>query len=315
MAKKIVTLTFNPCIDKSTTIEALVADKKLRCSTPKFEPGGGGLNVARVVKKLGGEALAIYPAGGYSGKFLQKLADQEGVVSKIAEIKSHTRENLIVVDRSTNHQYRFGMPGPELEEEEYKHCLQLLEAEEDVAFIVASGSLARGVPTNIYAQIAVIAKQKAARLIVDTSGEALQQAVNQGVFLIKPNLAELSSLVGKEEIHAEMVDDVAMDLIRKGKCEMMVVSLGSSGAMLVSREQVVQMMPPVVKRKSTVGAGDSMVAGIVLSLSEGKSPEDALRYGIACGTAATLNEGTELCRKQDVEKLLPLVKTVFATAY
>ena len=113
---KIVTLTFNPCIDKSTTIDALVADKKLRCSTPKFEPGGGGLNVARAVKKLGGEALAIYPAGGYSGKFLHQLVDKEGITSRIVEIKSHTRENLIVVDNSTNHQYRFGMPGPELEE-------------------------------------------------------------------------------------------------------------------------------------------------------------------------------------------------------
>ena len=312
---KIVTLTFNPCIDKSTTIDALVADKKLRCSTPKFEPGGGGLNVARAVKKLGGEALAIYPAGGYSGKFLHQLVDKEGITSRIVEIKSHTRENLIVVDNSTNHQYRFGMPGPELEEQEYKRCLQLLEEEDDVSFIVASGSLARGVPVNIYAQIAVIAKQKAAKLIVDTSGDALQQAITEGVFLIKPNLAELSSLVGKEEIHAEMVDDVAMELIEKGKCEMMVVSLGSSGAMLVTGEQVVQMVPPVVKRKSTVGAGDSMVAGIVLSLSKGASPEDALRYGIACGTAATLNEGTELCRQEDVEKLLPLVKTVFATTH
>ena len=311
----IVTVTFNPCIDKSTSIEALVPEKKLRCSLPKFEPGGGGLNVARAIKKLGGEALAIYPTGGYSGKFLQKLAEQEGITSKIVEIKSHTRENLIVLDKSTNQQYRFGMPGPELDEQEYQHCLQLLKDEKDVSFIIASGSLARGVPVNIYAQIAAIAKKKNAKLIVDTSGEALKQAVTEGVYLIKPNLAELSSLVGKQEIHAEMVDDVAMELIRNGKCEMMIISLGSAGAMLVSREQAIQMTPPVVKRRSTVGAGDSMVAGIVLSLSEGKCAEDALRYGIACGTAATINEGTELCRKEDVEKLFPLIKTVYSATH
>src|SRR5688572_10278752 len=230
---KIVTLTFNPCIDKSTSIDSLVPEKKLRCSPPKFEPGGGGLNVSRAIKHLGGESLAIYPAGGYSGKFLQKLVEQEGIQSKIVDIKNHTRENLIALDTSTNQQYRFGMPGPEIYEDEWKECLQLLKDEIDVSFIVASGSLARGIPVDIYGQIASIAKQKNAKLIVDTSGEALKQAVNEGVYLVKPNLAELSSLAGKDEIHAEMVDDVAMQMIEEGKCEVMVVSLGQAGAMLV----------------------------------------------------------------------------------
>ena len=307
---RIITVTFNPCIDKSTTIESLAPEKKLRCTPPKFEPGGGGLNVTRAIKKLGGNALSIFLAGGYSGKFLQKLAEQEGIDHKIVEIRNHTRENLIVLDKSSNHQYRFGMPGPEIYENEWKECLRLLQREEDVAYVIASGGLPSGIPLNIYAQVAAIAKQKNARLIVDTSGEALKQALNEGVYFIKPNLAELSSLVGKQEIHAEMVEDVAMQLIREGKAEVIVVSLGSSGAMLVSKEEVIQMMPPVVKRKSTVGAGDSMVAGIVLSLSLGKSASDALQFGIACGTAATLHEGTELCNKEDVDKLYPLVKTV-----
>ena len=311
----IVTITFNPCVDKSTTIDALAPEKKLRCSQPEFEPGGGGLNVARAIKKLGGVALAIYPAGGYSGKFLQKLVAQENIVSKVVEIEKHTRENLIVLDKSNNQQYRFGMPGPELKETEWQQCLDLLKNEKDVEWIVASGSLAKGIPMDIYARIAAIARQKNAKLIVDTSGEALQHAVNEGVYMIKPNLAELSALVGKEEIHAEMVDDVAMQMIRDGKTEVIVASLGASGAMMVSTDEVIQMMPPVVKRKSTVGAGDSMVAGMILSLSKGKSLHDALRYGIACGTAATLNEGTELCRREDVEKLLPLVKQVAAHSH
>jgi 6-phosphofructokinase 2 len=305
---KIVTITFNPCIDKSTSIDSLIPEKKLRCTPPKFEPGGGGLNVARAIKKLGGNALAIYPSGGYSGKFLQKLVNEEGIDSKVIDIKNHTRENLIVVDNSNNQQYRFGMPGPELYEDEWKNCLKLLEEQKGVEYIIASGSLARGVPLNIYAQIASIAKHKNAKLVVDTSGEALQQAVNEGVYMIKPNIGELSALSGKKEIHVEMVDDIAMQFIGQNKCDIMIVSLGASGAMLVSRDEVIQMMPPVVKRKSTVGAGDSMVAGLVLSFSQGKSLSDSLRYGIACGTAATLNEGTELCRKEDVEKLYPLVK-------
>ena len=162
---RIVTITFNPCIDKSTTIENLAPEKKLRCTLPKFEPGGGGLNVARAIKKLGGDALAIFPAGGYSGKFLQKLVQQEEIDHKVVEIRNHTRENLIVLDNSSGQQYRFGMPGPEIYQNEWKECLQLLEDEKDVSYIVASGSLAKGIPLNIYAQIATIAKQKNARLV------------------------------------------------------------------------------------------------------------------------------------------------------
>ena len=306
---RIVTITFNPVIDKSTTVSSLVPEKKLRCSLPKFEPGGGGLNVSRAIKKLGGESLAIFPAGGHTGKFLEKLVESEAVDYKSVEIKNHTRENLIVLDTSNNQQYRFGMPGPKLGEEEWNACLKTLEREQNVSFIVASGSLALGVPTNIIAQIAAVAKQKGAKLIVDTSGEALQQAVQEGVFMIKPNLHELSSLVGKEEVVANEVDDVAKEIINKGQCELIIVSLGQSGAMAVTRNEIFQMTPPVVKKRSTVGAGDSMVAGIVLSLSRGKSIKEALRYGIACGTAATMNEGTELCRLEDVERLYPLVKS------
>jgi 6-phosphofructokinase 2 len=307
---KIVTITFNPCVDKSTSVDNLAPEKKLRCSLPTFEPGGGGLNVARAIRQLGGNAVAIYPAGGYSGKFLQKLVEAEGIKSEVIPIQNHTRENLIVLDLSNTQQYRFGMPGPEISDEEWKQCLRILEEQKEVEYIVASGSLSRGIPVNIYGQIAEIAKQKKARLVVDTSGEALREAVNVGVYMIKPNLGELSSLVDKQEIQAEMVDDVALQLIGQGKCELMVVSLGQAGAMLVNGKDVIQMIPPVIKRKSTVGARDSMVAGFVLSISQGKSAADALRYGIACGTAATLNEGTGLCRKEDVSKLYPLVRSV-----
>lgn len=305
---KIITVTFNPVIDKSTTISSLVPEKKLRCTAPKFEPGGGGINVARAIKKLGGEATAIYPAGGYTGKFLEILMEKEGVPSLIIETRNHTRENLIVLDTSTNQQYRFGMPGPELLEDEWKSCLQKIKELDDIEFIVASGSLNPGMPLDIYARIAVIAKEKNAKLIVDTSGEPLKHAANAGLYLIKPNLGELSSLVGKEEINAEMVDDVALELIEKGKCEIVVVSMGAAGAMLVSKNEVIHMVPPTVRKRSTVGAGDCMVAGIVLSLARGLNLKEALRYGIASGTAATMNPGTELAKLEDVEKLYKLIR-------
>lgn len=306
---KILTVTFNPVIDKSTTIPALIPEKKLRCSAPKFEPGGGGINVARAIKKLGGEATALYLAGGYTGVFLNELLKREGVTTRPLEISRHTRENLIVLDTSTNQQYRFGMPGPEITEAEWQACLQEIEGEEGLEYIVASGSLPSGVPTDIYARIAAIAKRKGAKLVVDTSGEALQQAAREGVYLLKPNLAELSSLVGKEEIHAELVDDVAREIIDKGECEIVVTSLGPLGAMLVTREDVVTITPPVVRKRSTVGAGDSMVAGMVLSLSKGRTVAEAAKYGVAAGTAATMNPGTELCHRDDVEKLYKLIQS------
>lgn len=305
---KIITVTFNPVIDKSTTISSLIPEKKLRCTAPSFEPGGGGINVARAIKKLGGDATAIYPAGGYTGKFLEILMEKEGVPSLIIETRNHTRENLIVLDTSTNQQYRFGMPGPELLEDEWKSCLQKIKELDDIEFIVASGSLNPGMPLDIYARIAVIAKEKNAKLIVDTSGEPLKHAANAGLYLIKPNLGELSSLVGKEEINAEMVDDVALELIEKGKCEIVVVSMGAAGAMLVSKNEVIHMVPPTVRKRSTVGAGDCMVAGIVLSLARGLNLKEALRYGIASGTAATMNPGTELAKLEDVEKLYKLIR-------
>jgi 6-phosphofructokinase 2 len=304
---RIITITFNPVIDKSTSIPALIPDKKLRCAPPKFEPGGGGVNVARAIRKLGGEALAIYLAGGYTGVFLNELLKREGVPSRPIEISGHTRENLIVLDASTNQQYRFGMPGPQIAEEEWKAGLQAIEDEEEVSFIVASGSLSSGVPTDIFARIAAIARKKGARLIVDTSGEALKKAAQEGVYLLKPNLAELSSLVGKEEIHAELVDDVARQIIDKGQCEIVITSMGPAGALLVTKEEVLTISPPVVKRQSTVGAGDSMVAGIVWSLSKGWEVKEAVTYGVAAGTAATMNPGTELCHLHDVEKLFRLI--------
>jgi 6-phosphofructokinase 2 len=304
---KIITVTFNPTIDKSTTVKGLAPEKKLRCSQPLHEPGGGGINVARVVKRLGGDVLAIYPAGGFSGHFLNELMEKEGVPTAPVPISENTRENLIVLDTSTNQQYRFGVPGPALDEAEWQACLDEVE-QQDADYIVASGSLPDGVPLDIYGRIAALARKKGARFIVDTSGEALHEAVKEGVYLLKPNLGELSSLVGREEISAEYVDDVAREVIHSGGCEVVVASMGPMGAMLVTKERVVQVNSPVVKKKSTVGAGDSMVAGMVLALSKDWPLEDCVRYGVACGTAATMNAGTELCHPEDVERLFRCIK-------
>lgn len=303
----IVTITFSPCIDKSTSVPALIPEKKLKCSLPKLEPGGGGINVARAIKKLGSEAIAIFPSGGYTGKFFNHLLEQENIASVIIDTVNETRENFIVLDEADNKQYRFGLPGTELFEDEWKQCLREAEQIQNAAFIIASGSLPPGVPADIYAQLSRIAKKNNAKFIVDTSGEALKQASEEGVYLLKPNLGELSTLAGREKIGIEEVEEVAKGLIHKNCAEVIVVSLGQEGAMLLTKDETHRVKPPQVERKSTVGAGDSMVAGIVYSLSLGRSLKQALLYGVACGTAATMNPGTELCRKEDADELFILL--------
>jgi 6-phosphofructokinase 2 len=305
---KIVTITFSPCIDKSTSVPSIFPEKKLRCSAPRSEPGGGGINVARAIKKLGGEAIAIFPSGGYTGKYFNHLLEKDNIPSVIIETNNETRENIIVLDESNNNQYRFGMPGTELSEYEWKQCLSAMEEINNAEFIIASGSLPPGVPPNIYARLAKIAKYHNAKFIVDTSGEALKQAVDEGVYLLKPSLRELCILVGKKELQQAEIKDIAREIIARGKCDVIVVSMGEKGAMLVTKNASEIISPPTVIRKSTVGAGDSMVGGIVFFLSEGRSLVEAVQYGVACGTAATMNPGTELCRKEDADRLFTLIE-------
>jgi len=297
----IVTLTFNPALDKSISIAELLPDKKLKCSPPVCEPGGGGINVARAIKKLGGEAKAVYLAGGDNGKMIEGLMTKEAIDNHAIPIKRQTRENLVIADKANHKQYLFDMPGPSVSRREWEKCLNYIDQIPDVAYIIVSGSLPPGVPPGIFETIATIAGNKNAKLMVDTSGEALEVAVKAGVYLIKPNIGELASLAGKDKLEIESIGDIAREVIEKGKCEIVVVSMGRLGAMLVTKDLEISVIPPDLEVKSTVGAGDSMLAGIVLSLIQKKSLVDAVKYGVACGAAATLCAGTELCKKNDAD--------------
>lgn len=302
--KHVVTLTMNPAIDKSATAAHIIAEQKIRCENIKFEPGGGGINVSRAIKKLGDTSLAVFPAGGHSGELLKKLLSDEDIAQAPVSVNEWTRENFIVVDSSTNQQFRFGMPGHTLSEAEADNCLDFLRnLSPKPEFLVASGSLPPGLPSNFFAKVARVAKEIGAKFILDTSGEPLREAANEGVYLLKPNLGELSKLAGVDSLEMDMVDDVAREIIAKGNCEVVVVSLGPAGAMLVTADIVEHILAPPVLKKSTVGAGDSMVAGMVWSLAQEKSHREMIRFGVACGTGATMNTGTELFRKADVEKL------------
>ena len=304
----IITITFNPALDKSVSIPLLVPEKKLKCSAPVYEPGGGGINVARAITKLGGDATAVYLAGGYAGQKITSLLHEEGVRSVVIETRGSTRENVVVADTGTGKQYLFDMTGEKVDEAELDKLLHAVEVMDHVQYIVASGSLPPGVPTDIFARVALLAKQKNAKLIADTSGEALKQAVNAGVYLIKPNLRELGLLVGNEDLKIEMVADAARQIINMNNCEVVVASLGDKGAMLITGDIIHRVLPPPANILSTVGAGDSLVAGIVLSLENGRNLLEAVQYGVACGTAATLNPGTQLCSRKDADHLYEIIR-------
>jgi 6-phosphofructokinase 2 len=301
---KIVTLTLNPALDKSTSIDKLQPKKKLRCEEPNYEPGGGGINVSRAINILGGQSLAIYAAGGPAGDKIYELLKKEGINQQCIKVEDPTRENLMVMEKSTGSEFRFGMPGGKVTKEELQKCLDIIkDLPDDVKYLVASGSLPPGAPDDFYGTIAEIAKSKNIKCVVDTSGKALIKAAEMGVCIMKPNLGELSTLADKEQISGLEQEEIAKKVIKEGKAEILIVSLGPRGAMVVTTDNIEYVVPPTVKQDSTVGAGDSMVGGLILSLSRGDDLRDAVKWGVAAGTAATMTPGTELCRKKDVDKI------------
>jgi 6-phosphofructokinase 2 len=194
------------------------------------------------------------------------------------------------------------MPGAEILPEEASEILKKIE-ELQPDYLVASGSLSEGLGDDFYEKVAAISRKIGSKLIIDTSGEPLKMAIDEGVYLLKPNVGELAKLVGAKSLEIDEVDEAAREIIAKGGCEIVVVSLGPQGAVLVTKDICEHIPAPPVQKKSTVGAGDSMVGGMVWALSEGKTLHEMLRWGVACGSAATMNEGTQLFKKADAERL------------
>ncbi|MGZ9734583.1 1-phosphofructokinase family hexose kinase [Flavobacterium sp. GNP002] len=299
----IVTITVNSALDKSTHFKGLVPEQKIRCEEPRFDAGGGGINVSKAISRLSGTSLAVFTSGGPTGKMLEELVAKEGIAFEAVAVQSWTRESFVAVDDNTNSQYRFGFTGGKISDEESKRILETI-ANFNPKFLVASGSLNEGLSDDFYSKIAEIAKKSSAKLIVDTSGEALKKALEDGVYMIKPNVGELAKLIGVERLELGEVNEAAKQIIAKGGAEIVVVSLGPQGAVLVTKDIYEFVPAPNVAKKSTVGAGDSMVGGMVWALSQNKSLKEVIRWGVACGTAATMNEGTQLFKAEDVMKLL-----------
>jgi 6-phosphofructokinase 2 len=305
----IVTITINPALDVSTSIDRVVPVHKLRCRGLQRDPGGGGINVARVVRRLGMDVTAVYTAGGAIGQFLQQLVEREQIGSRPVRIAADTRESFTVNEDATGQQFRFVLEGPRLEPQEWAEFYRTLEALEPFpTYLIASGGLAPGVPDDFYVRVARLAKSRSAKFVVDTSGRALRAALEEGVYLIKPNRHELSELTGSPlQGEADLVK-ACRQLVEAAQAEVVALTLGDQGALLVTRDGVWRAPGLDVKPVSAVGAGDSFLGGMVWSLASGHTLENAFRYGVACGTAALLTPGTELCHPDDVKRLLAEVK-------
>jgi 6-phosphofructokinase 2 len=304
MTKKILTITFNPTVDKSSTVDSIKTEKKLRCTQPVYEPGGGGINVSRGLERLGIPSIAFFTSGGRTGELLEKLLEKENIEILSHKVSGETRENFTVVDTSNNEQYRFGMPGEDVSE---KECNALHDTILSISpfpeIIVISGSLPEGMNPSYLSGLIRQLKEKHAKIIIDTSGDALTEALKEGVYMVKPNLGELSRLSGKEELDNESADEAARELINEGKAEIVAVSMGPQGAYLVTKDESIHVPAPSVKKLSTVGAGDSMVAGMVSIIAKSGSLTEMARMGVACGSAATMSKGTGLFTKENAGKL------------
>lgn len=301
---EIVTLTLNPALDVSTTTRTVEPTAKLRCGPPRHDPGGGGINIARVIHSLGGDVLAIFPSGGVTGSQVERLVAATGTPFAALPIAGQTRESFTVAEESSGTQFRFVLPGPLLSEAEQQVCLdRLASVAPGPCILVVSGSMPPGVGPGFLARIRAVAADWDARLILDLPGETLRQAGPCDAFLIKPNVDELASLVGRALPTERDEECAAARLVADGYARVVAASLGPRGVLIASADGILRIPAPDVPLRSAVGAGDSMVAAMAFALCRDWPLEEAARFGVAAGSAALATAGTGLAEPPLIEEL------------
>lgn len=305
----VATLTLNPALDIATRTARLVPAHKLRCEAPVLHPGGGGINVARALHRLGQGVLAVYAAGGPTGQRLQRLLAAEGLPQHAVAIAGDTRESFSVLTDEGGEEFRFVLPGPTLRPTEWQDCLAALEALDPApAWVVASGSLPPGVPPEALTLLARSCRERGSALALDASGPALAQALQAGVALVKPSLRELQELTGQPLDDLPARQRAAHGLVAAGHAGAVALSLGNEGALLVTDTGSWLAPPLAVEVASTTGAGDSFLAGLLAGRLQGQDWPGALATATAAGAAALLHPGTALCDPADVARLAPQVQ-------
>jgi 6-phosphofructokinase 2 len=300
----IVTLTMNPSLDLATEVAQVRPNQKLRCAPALRDPGGGGINVARAIHKLGGQALAVYLNGGAAGVQIQHLLDGEKVSQLQIPIEGIVRENFLVRDQESDQNFRFVLPGPNLSEEEQQNIIDKL-GQLEANFLVASGSLPGNVAMDFYARLAQRVQDRQMKFVLDTSSaDAVRAACEQGIYLLRSNFREFCELIGDEPKSSAELEERAKQMVDRGGVEVLIITRGSEGALLCdNKKRIYRAKSPQVKVVNPRGAGDSFVAALILKLTQTQSLSQALPYAVAAGAAAQLTPGTELARCEDVERL------------
>lgn len=304
----IATVTLNPSLDETVTVEELVIDETNRWTSLRRDPGGKGINVSRVIHELGGETVAYGFIGGIDGETLKHLLRQQKVPFDFTPIREEIRTNFIITDLKTRRQTRIDAPGPYIYRDELDSLInKLINIRPQPSFLVFAGSVPPGIPDNIYQQLIEIARNNGIKTVLDSDGKWLKKGIKGKPNIIKPNLHEAEELL-KTELRSETKIVQAAKTLVSQDIEVVVISRGKDGLIVATDKEILKAVPPRVEIRSTVGAGDSAVAGLVLKLSQGYEIKEACRWAAAAGTAATLTPGTELCHREDVERLVPLVK-------
>lgn len=299
---KVLALALNPAIDVSSDAATVRTTQKVRTYNETYDPGGGGVNVARVITELGGDVELAYLAGGVTGDLLDQLLDLQHIKRSRVRIAGNTRISFTVHEQHSGLEYRFVANGPAIVPAELDLALAEI-ARHDFRYLIASGSLPVGAPDDFLVRVADVAAAKGARFVLDSSGRGLKATLRHApVYLVKPNLDELEELVGGS-LDTTSACDAAAGLVASGAAEIVAVTLGADGAILATRAGVT--FHPAIKAEvlSAVGAGDSFLGAMLFALAEGWPPEQAFKFGLAGGAAALLHKGTKLCRRADVERL------------
>lgn len=304
---KIVTVTLNPALDITTEVDQLLSGKKLRCQTPRYDPGGGGINVSRAIKKLGSESLAFAANGGVIGEVLRALLSDEAIDARWFNIEGATRESFVVQEQTTGLQYRFVLPGPRWRDEIWQQALEkLLAIIVPGDCVVASGSLPPGVPKTYYSELATRVDKAGATALIDTSGgplESLARATSQPSAVIVMDEDEACQLIGCASLDISEAHRLARELLANGTAQTVVITLGARGALALSQEEGWRVTPPLVEVDSKVGAGDSFVAGLVIGLSARWPLRESAVYAMAAASSAVMTPATELCTRETTESL------------
>lgn len=310
--KHVVTVTMNPTVDITTETSKVEMGRKLRCGEPRFDPGGGGINVARMVRELGGEAVAFFPVGGTSGEMLKELCARENVATDTMPIEGRTRESLKVFEERSEGTYRFLLPGPRLSDREREAALQRIEElAEGAAFVVLSGSLPPGLSPDFYREAAERAAAAGARVALDTSGEALEAGIGPALHVLKPNQDEAAELAGGDVVEDEARRERLLERLMNDGVDIVFLTLGEREVVVESREGGrLRFRPPEVSRRSPVGAGDSFLGAAIHALANGAPLEEAARVAVAAAGATIGTEGTSLSRREDILALCERVERI-----